>query len=64
MLNSSENFDNLSSDELLAQALFFLITNYEAVSSAVSHLVYHLAQNKVSANTIRRAERREGVLNR
>ena len=36
----------LSSDEMTAQGIIFLIAGYDTTTAALSHVVYHLAENK------------------
>ena len=45
--DQNDNTTNrLSNDEIIAQSIIFLIAGYDSTTTALSHLVYHLAQNK------------------
>ena len=43
----TSNKARLSSDEMTAQAILFLIASYDTTSGALSHLIYYLSVNKV-----------------
>ena len=43
---SNKSPGTLSSDEITAQGIIFLIAAFDTTSSTLSHLIYHLSQNK------------------
>ena len=44
--NSNKTSGVLSSDEMIAQGIIFLIAGYDTSTTGLCHVVYHLAQNK------------------